>query len=190
METLSISDIISLFAFFIGLYGAILSTMIAFEEMLKLKIKYLDISYLTLSYSNEFLNDHGEHIDWLCKDKYTLAIKVRISNNSKSPTTINEFILNNKYKFNSSFNIKNSSIPSSFEYYDGYLTHQNTIILENKLLKPLLQINPLSSVEGFIIFTQLPNVPKKIKIRIDAVQRIKTYHLTCDNTVNYTNGVK
>ena len=94
---MEISDIIALLAFFISLYGAIVSTSLALSENLNLKLKYLNENFLTLALDNKVVDNHGEYLGSYNKTAYTIAIKVRIVNKSKSPTTINEFILNNKY---------------------------------------------------------------------------------------------
>lgn len=184
MET---SDIIALFAFFVSLYGAILSTILAINEKFKLKLIYLNENFLTLSLDNKLVNNHGEYLGTYSKNLYTIAIKVRISNKSKSPTTINEFILNNKYKMDNSFNINNSLIPTSFENFETAILPHNSMPLEQKLIKPLIKIQPLSSIEGYIIFSQLDEIPKHFNIKINAVQKSKTFHLKFDILNDYTN---
>lgn len=184
---MDISDLIALLAFFISLYGAIISTLLALEENLNLKLNYLNVNFLTLSLDNKVVDNHGEHLGSYDKDSYTIAIKVRITNKSKSPTTINEFTLNNKYKMNSSFNMQCSLIPTSFENFKTALLSHNAIPLEKEVIKPLIEIKPLSSVEGYIIFTQLKEIPKKFKIKVDAVQRAKTFHLKFNIVNDYRN---
>ncbi len=186
---MEISDLIALLAFFLGIYGAVLSTTLALKENLKLKLEYLDSSYLTLSTNKEIINVYGEHLEKYNRNSFTIAILVRITNISKVPTTINEFILNNKYKFNSSFDMKYSLIPTSFKNYGSILIGNCVKPLEYKTITPLLQLNPLSSIEGYLIFSQLENIPSKFDITINAVPKSKTYHLKFDITKNYTNEI-
>ena len=183
---MEISDIIALLAFFISLYGAIVSTSLALSENLNLKLKYLNENFLTLALDNKVVDNHGEYLGSYNKTAYTIAIKVRIVNKSKWPTTINEFILNNKYKMDSSFDMQNSLIPTSFENYGTALLPHHSTTLEKKLIKPLIELQPLSSVEGYIIFTQIDKVPKRFNIKVDAVQKSKTFHLKF-NVNDYTN---
>lgn len=185
---MEISDVIALLAFLLSIYGAVVSTLLVLEECLNLNLKFLNTCYLTLSY-NEQQNNHGEYIKGYDKEKYTIAIYVRIINKSKSPTTINEFTLNNKYFLNSSFDWSNSLIPTSFKDCGTILTHQHAIILEKKTLKPLIELKPLSTTEGYLIFCQLDKVPKKFNIKLDAVQKSKTFHLKCNITDDYRNVI-
>ena len=184
---MEIADFIALLAFFISLYGAIISTLLALNENLNLKLKYLNVSFLTLSLDNEVVNNHGEYLSMYVKNAYTVAIKVRIINKSKSPTTINEFILNNKYKMDSSFDVENSLIPTSFENYGTAIIPNSSKSLERELIKPLIELKPLSTVEGFIIFTQLKKIPKCFNIKVNAVQKSKTFHLKFNIINDYTN---
>lgn len=184
---MEISDVIALLAFFISLYGAIVSTSLALSENLNLKLKYLNENFLTLSLDTKVINNHGDYLGAYNKNAYTIAIKIRIVNKSKSPTTINEFILNNKYKMNNSFNMQNSSIPTSFENFETVLIPCNSKILEKEVLKPLIELKPLSSIEGYIIFTHLDTIPKHFNIKVDAVQKSKTFHFKFDIINDYTN---
>lgn len=186
---MKISDLIAFLSLIIGCYGAVLSTVLALKERLKLKLEYLDSSYLTLSTNQEIINDHGEYLKSYNKNRFTIAIFVRISNVSKVPTTINEFILNNKYKFNSTFNMQYSLIPSSFKNYGSMLIQNSIKPLEYKTLKPLFQLNSLSSIEGYLIFSQLEKIPSKFNITINAVPKSKSYHLKFDITNDYTNEI-
>ncbi len=184
---MSMSDFIALLAFFLSLYGAIVSTSLALSENLNLKLKYLNENFLTLSLDNKLIDNHGEYLDSYNKNTYTIAIKVRIVNKSKSPTTINEFTLNNKYKMNSSFNMQNSLIPISFENFGTAILPHNSIPLEKEIIRPLIELNPLSTVEGYIIFTDLDKIPKHFNVKVDAVQKSKTFHLKFNITNDYRN---
>lgn len=184
---MNISDFIALLAFFLSLYGAIVSTSLALSENLNLKLKYLNKCFLTLSLDNKFVDNHGEHLGSYNKNAYTIAIKVRIVNKSKSPTTINEFTLNNEYKMNSSFNIQNSLIPTSFENFGTALIPYSSIPLEKEVIRPLIELKPLSTVEGYIIFTDLDKIPKYFNVKVDAVQKSKTFHLKFNITNDYRN---
>ena len=181
------SDVIALLAFFLSLYGAIVSTSLALSENLNLKLKYLNENFLTLSLDDKLINHHGKYLGSYNKNAYTIAIKVRIVNKSKSPTTINEFTLNNKHKMNSSFNMQNSLIPTSFENFRTALIPHSSMPLEREVIKPLIELKPLSSIEGYIIFTQLDKIPKHFNVKIDAVQNSKTFHLKFNITNDYRN---
>lgn len=181
------SDFIALLAFFLSLYGAIVSTSLALSENLNLKLKYLNENFLTLSLDDKLIDNYGEYLGSYNKDAYTIAIKIRIVNKSKSPTTINEFTLNNKYKMNSSFNIQNSLIPTSFENFRTALVSHSSISLGKEVIKPLIELKPLSSIEGYIIFTQLDKIPKHFNVKVDAVQKSKTFHLKFNVTNDYRN---
>lgn len=184
---MSISDFIALLAFFLSLYGAIVSTSLALSENLNLKLIYLNENFLTLSLDNKLINNHGEYLDAYNKNAYTIAIKVRIVNKSKSPTAINEFILNDKYKLDSSFNMQSSLIPTSFENFGTALVPYSSIPLEKEVIRPLIELKPLSSIEGYIIFTQLDKIPKHFNVKIDAVQKSKTFHLKFNIANDYRN---
>lgn len=184
---MEIADFIALLAFFISLYGAIISTLLTLNENLNLKLKYLNVNFLTLSIDDKLINNHGEFLGGYTKNFYTIAIKVRIVNKSKSPTTINEFILNNKYIMDSSFNVEDSLIPTSFENYGTAIIPHTSKSLERELIKPLIELKPLSTVEGFVIFTQLDKIPKCFNIKVNAVQKSKTFHLKFNIINDYTN---
>ena len=186
---MEISDIIALLAFFLSLYGAIVSTALALNENLKLKLEYLNVNFLTLSLDNKIVNKHGTYLGGYTKNAYTIAIKIRILNKSKSPTTINEFVLNDTFIMDSSFNIRNSLIPTSFENYGTMLTAHDARPLEQQLIRPLIELPPLSSTEGYIIFTQLSKIPEDFYIKINAVQKSKKFHLKFDIVNDYTNEI-
>ena len=44
-----------------------------------------------------------------------------------------------------------------------------------------------SSIEGYIIFTQLDKIPKHFNVKFDAVQKSKTFHLKFNVTNDYRN---
>lgn len=188
MIIIEISDIISLLAFLLGIYSAVLSTLLVLEDNLNLKLEYLNNNYLTLS-NNELINNHGKYINGYNRNAYTLAIYVRITNKSKSPTTISEFVLNNKFKLNSSSNNQDFFIPTSFEDYGTILISHSTISLLNETLKPLIELKPLSTIEGYLVFTKLEDVPKKFTIRINTVQKCKSFHLRFNITNDHRNVI-
>lgn len=185
---MEISDIIALLALLLSVYGAIISTLLALESNLKLKMNYLNISYLTLTKNlEEYINDYGTYISLFSKDLYTIAIFVRIINKSNSSTTINEFILNNKYKLDSNFDMRYSLIPTSFDFSSKQITAISNIPLEKDVLKPLLKIEPLSAIEGYLIFTNLKEIPSSFRIKVNAIQKTKTFNFKFNFTNDYRN---
>lgn len=186
---LSDTDKIALIALIIATYGAILSTILAINERFQIKLFYLGKSYITLSRKTSSLNDHGEYHDTYYKSLYTLAILVRITNNSKNPTTINDFTLNNKHIFNSFTDKEHSMIATSFKYFRNYLTTNNALFLEKDLLQPLIELQPLSTQEGYIIFDNLTDIPNKFKITVNCVQKKKNFELQISNLNDYRNNL-
>lgn len=185
---MQISDIIALLAFLLGVYGSVISTLLALESNLKLKLTYLNESYLTLSTNfEEYINEYGEYFSCYHKDLYTIAIYVRIVNKSNVSTTINEFILNDNYTLDSSFNMSNSLIPTSFNFLSNEISATSFESLEKNTLKPLLKLNPLSTVEGYLIFTNLKEIPTTFKISINAVQKKKLFNLKFNFSKDYRN---
>ena len=47
--------------------------------------------------------------------------------------------------------------------------------IKDKLITPLVKLEPLSSCEGFIIFDNLNNIPKKFNLIINAVPKSKKF---------------
>lgn len=187
---MNVTDLIAFFAFVIALYSAVLSTYTAINEFFKLKLSYLGKSYITLSKSDVYVNDIGEQLSSYNKNLYTIAIFVRIENQSKNPTTINEFILNNKYLCNSSSKKPNSYLPTKFESKSNYLLQCSSIYLDNRFVQPLLTINGLSTCEGFLVFDNLESLPSHFDIKISAIQKSKTFHLKFPITADYRNAIK
>lgn len=183
------TDKIALVALVIAIYGAVLSTILAINECFQIKLFYLHKCHITLSKKTNSLNDHGEYHDTYCKSSYTIAILVRITNNSKNPTTINDFILNDKYLFNSLTDKEHSVIATGFKYFRNYLTSNNVIFLEKKLLQPLIELQPLTTQEGYIIFSGLTDIPNKLKITINCVQKKKSFKLKLSNINDYRNNI-
>lgn len=187
--SLSNTDKIALFALLIALYSAILSTILYRKGVLKLKLFYLDESYLTLTYSSEsiYADKIGVQRECYNPKKYTLAIFVRIINKSKYPTTICDFILNNRYFFNSSSNVGTSLIPKSFIKKEDVLVANSYTNLEKSFLKvqPLCELKPLSATEGCLIFTELTSIPKKFKIKVRTVQKDKVFNFKFNVSNDY-----
>lgn len=185
---MSNTDFIALLAFFISLYGAILSTYTAITEFFRLKLFAIsqEKNFITLTKSNEYLDEYGEYLNVYKKHSYTIGILVRIINKSKNPTTINEIVLNNKYKFNSSSNI-DSIIPTKFEYIDNTLIGHASENFEYPILKPLCEIKSLDTIEGYLIFNDIEEIPTKFNIKISTVQKSKTFHFNLNIPNDYRN---
>lgn len=171
---MTITNIISLLALIVAFYGAILSTILFFKEKLNLKLYYLNSNYFFFSKKDEVFCEDGYMVDRYYKNLYSLAIKVRISNNSKTSTTINEFLLNKSFKLELSSN-PDSLIPTSFSKCGNYLTYET--YEKVNLLKPLISLKPYGSLEGFLIFENINKIPSKIKISINTVQKNKSFNL-------------
>ena len=172
--TLSTTDIVAILALIVATYGAILSTVIYTKEKLKITLSYLDKNYLSLS-KNELTRDsHGFSYFTYSENRYCLAIYVRICNNSKSNTTINSFILNDKYVFDSS-SPNYACYPVGFKRKsDEVLSKKYTNLI---ICKPLISLAPFETKEGYIVFDDIANIPSKINIKINAVQKSKSYKL-------------
>lgn len=186
---LTTQDKISLFALIVASYGAILSTSLYIKERLKLKMQYLN-SCITLS-SNNAINDHGEEEFLYDENLNTIVIFVRLMNVSKIPTTIYNFRLNNKYNFDSCFDIEKSLIATSFHKSNNMLTDSSCLsyTTECKKLKPLLELPPLSIVEGCLIFNNVKDVPRKFKIKVFATQKSKSFKFKFTFNADYRNKI-
>lgn len=184
---LNSTDKIALLAFVVALYSAVLSTILYRKEHLNLKLEYLKKNYLTFSRTNSSLNNYGEKHQIYKADQYTIALYVRLINKSKSPTTIYNFKLNNKYVFDSFTNVENSLIPKSFKYYNDILVSDSSMSIEKDFseIKPLLKLEPLAITEGCLIFTNIDTIPKKFKIKVCATQRNKTFTLKFNITNDF-----
>lgn len=171
---MNITNILSLFALIVAIYGAILSTILFLKEKLNLKFDYLNSNYFFFSKINEIFCEDGFWVKTYCKNQFSLAIKIRISNNSKNATTINEFILNNSIKINSSSN-SDDLIPTSFSKYGENLTYET---YENvNLLKPLITLKPYESIGGYLLFENISKIPSKLKIKVNTVQKTQSFKL-------------
>lgn len=188
---MSITDVIALLAFIVALYSAILSTYTAINEFFRLKLSILDLSQIsiTLTKNNYYINEYGEHRNTYFKDLYTIIIPIRIVNKSKNSTTINEIILNNKYVLNSSSNF-DSCIPTSFKNKGNIIIASSSNNFKYQLIKPLFELKPLASYESYLIFNNVKEVPSKFNIKVNAVQKSKTFHLHFKIANDYRNEIK
>lgn len=173
--SLNATDKIALFALVVALYGAILSTILYNKEKFNLKFINLGINFVTLSPNDVISNDFEEEFVTYSKNLYTIALLVRINNCSKNPITITDFILNKKHIYNSFSSKDYSFIPTDFEFYDNHLIKNSGKYIKDKLITPLVKLEPLSSCEGFIIFDNLNNIPKKFNLIINAVPKSKKF---------------
>lgn len=183
---MDITDIIAFFAFIVALYGAILSTYTAINEFFRLNLLVFNSkeTYITLNKKDGFLSEYGEYISTFHKDLYTLAILVRITNKSKNTTTINEIVLNNKYIIDSSCKI-DTLLPVKFANENGFIISWEDKVLQYPAIKPLLEIKPLTSYEGYLIFNNVRELPSKFNITINTVQKSKTFHLKLSISNDY-----
>lgn len=188
--SLSNADKIALFALVVALYGAILSTILYRKEKLKLKFINLGVNFVTLSPSDVTANNFGEQYITYNKNLYTVALLVRINNCSKNPITITDLILNNKYMFNSFSSKDFSHIPTSFEKLNNFLISNDSEYIKDRIIQPLIKLEPLSTCEGFIIFSNLDEIPKKFKIIINTVQKSKTFKFNFTIDKDFRNHIE
>ena len=161
----------------IALYAAILSTYIILKERSNLNVSLLKDNYLSFAPCTCLIGDPPA-TTFYSNNKYILALHLRISNNSKSSTTINEFVLNNRFFYNSSYD-EAEEIDSCF-YIDE---HKNLFKRDSfpiNTIQPLLTLNPYSSIEGYVLFNNVDSVSKKIKLTIRTVQKSKSIKLKVD----------
>ena len=185
---MSITDLIALLAFIVGLYSAILSTCIAINEFFRLKLYIINPSktYITLTKTNSYLNEYGEYVYSYDKDLYTLIILVRLVNKSKNSTTINDIILNNNYILNSSSKI-NDFIPINFTYKSNIPYSCETQAFDYPIIQPLISLKPLDTLEGYLVFNNVKELPAKFNIKIKTTQRSKTFHFKLKIANDYRN---
>ncbi len=173
--TLNSADKIALFALIVASYGAILSTILYRKEKLKLKFINLGVNFVTLSPGDVTVNNMGVQCVTFNENLYTVVLLVRINNCSKSPVTITDLILNKKYMFNSFSSKDFTHIPTSFKRFYDFLISNDSKYIKDRIIQPLIKLEPLSTCEGFIIFSNLDEIPKKFKIIINTVQKSKTF---------------
>lgn len=185
---MTLTDLIAFFALFVALYGAILSTYTAINEFFRLKLSIFDTSkiYITLTKSDEYLGEYGERFNAYYENLYTVIIPIRIINKSKNSTTINEFVLNNTYKINSSTSFDNH-IPTSFTRKDNLIIASNWKLFDYPIIKPLFELKPLTTIEGYLIFTNINKIPSCFNVTVRAVQKSKTFHLDFSIANDYRN---
>ena len=185
---MSTTDFIALLAFFISLYGAILSTYTAINEFFRLELSIInqDKSFITFTKSDKYLDECGEYLSIYKKNFYTIGILVRIVNKSKNPTTINEIVLNDKYKLNSSSSI-DDIIPTQFEAIDNSFIEHASKNFDYPIIKPLYEVKPLDTVEGYLIFNDIEEIPSQFNFKINTVQKSKTFHLNLVIPNDYRN---
>lgn len=185
---MDITDAIALLALIVASYSAVLSTCIAINEFFRLKLSIIDPkkTYITLTKTNNYINEYGDIVYSYDKNLYTLIILVRLVNKSKNPTTINDIILNNNYILDSSSKI-NDSIPINFTYKSNVPYSCNTQALDYPILQPLITLKPLATLEGYLVFNNVKELPSKFDIRINTVQKSKTFHLKFRIANDYRN---
>lgn len=176
---MTLTDIIALLAFFVALYGAILSTILYCDELLHIKLICLSNNYFSFTKKEQVCDDEG-FIYWSYNENlYSLAIHIQIRNNSKSNTTINCFTLNDSY-------ILDSSTDIDKQFAAGFYK-ANSNIFDNSLqtlniLKPLISLNSYETVEGYLVFDNLVETPSSLNITVDTVQKSKKFKLKVNVT--------
>lgn len=171
---MTITDIIALIALIVAFYGAILSSILYYKELLHIKLVCLDKNYLSFSKKQQVCDDEGCFY-WCYNDNlYSIAIHIQIRNNSKANTTINSFTLNNKYTIDSSSNIDNR-FPTGFY-------KENTFIFDNSLehikpLVPLISLNSYETIEGYLVFNNVTETPTFFNLTVDTIQKTKDFKL-------------
>lgn len=117
---------------------------------------------------------------------YTIIIPVRIINKSKNPTTINEITLNNTYVLNSSSDFDNF-IPTAFSSNGNHIVAYDSKLFDYPLIKPLCELKSLDTLEGYLIFNNVRQIPSHFDIKVNAVQKSKTFHLHFTIANDYRN---
>jgi hypothetical protein len=107
----------------------------------------------------DFIDNKTPDVYW--QRDYRVLIDIIITNKSAKPISIIEFVLNNSLKFNSytrpgsAYSI---TVKPKEESIDGLIisygsSTQKNFSLHNKLLQPIVDIPPHTSVRGFLFFT-------------------------------------
>ena len=171
---MSTTDFIALLAFFISLYGAILSTYTAINEFFRLELSIInqDKSFITFTKSDKYLDECGEYLSIYKKNFYTIGI--------------HEIVLNDKYKLNSSSSI-DDIIPTQFEAIDNSFIEHASKNFDYPIIKPLYEVKPLDTVEGYLIFNDIEEIPSQFNVKINTVQKSKTFHLNLVIPNDYRN---
>lgn len=172
---MNVTDIIALIALIVAFYGAILSTILYCKELLHIKLICLDNNYLSYSPKEPVYDDEGGYSWWSYNENlYSLAIHVQIRNNSKTNTTINSFILNDKYTIDSSSSAYRQ-FPTGF--YKEKLRIIDNVSESINALVPLLPLNPYETIEGYLVFDNVAELPSSLKLTVDTVQKSKNFKL-------------
>lgn len=103
-------------------------------------------------------------------------------------TAINEIILNNKYIINSSCKF-DTLLPTDFTNNNGTTISWKDKTLQYPPIKPLLEIKPLTSYEGYLIFNNVGELPSKFDITVNTVQKSKNFHLKLSIANDYRNSI-
>lgn len=169
------TDIIALIALFVAFYGALLSTILYRKELLHIKLICLDNNYFSYAKKEQVCDNEGCYCWWSYDENlYSLAIHIQIRNNSKTNTTINSFILNDKYTIDSSSN-SDRQFPTGF-YKENLHIFDNALESINPLV-PLLYLNPYETIDGYLVFNNVTEFPSCLKITVDTVQKSKNFKL-------------
>lgn len=171
---MSITDIIALIALIIAFYSAVLSTILYFKELLHIKIVSLANNYFSFCKKEQLFDNEGCPFWCYDENSYSLAINIRICNNSKTNTTINSFILNNKYTINSSSNIDNQ-FPINFYKKDTYIFTNSSENINS--LIPLISLSSYETIEGYLVFNNIKELPTSLKLTVNTVQKSKNFKL-------------
>lgn len=165
--------VFSLIGCITGLFGTFLSLFLYFKEKLQLKISHIGVCYLgPLQYST--ISDNiGVQVPTYTLNNCVFSILLTISNNCKMPTTINEIILNDKYKLDKYSGIVETIPENLIKKGDHLISNGNTYIVSDYLI-PTIELKPFSTLHGYINFFDVPyniDFNKKIKITFKCVQR-------------------
>ncbi|MFU0790697.1 MAG: hypothetical protein ACFWT6_12160 [Virgibacillus proomii] len=107
----------------------------------------------------DFIDDKTPDVYW--QRDYRVLVDVIITNKSAKPISIIEFVLNDSLRFNSYIRPGSSysiTVKPQEETIDGVIfgygsSTQIIFSLHNKLLQPVVDIPPYTSVRGFLFFS-------------------------------------
>ena len=186
MVKLNFDNIISLVGAFTGISGFLISLFVLNRESLKLDLIHPTdqpkMSFVGLNYEyNGKQNSYGDLISDYTEQM--LLIWLQITNKSKAPITIIEFVINLTNSKTSTLHSRTSqrfTIPVS--YYVDENNQINTIgSIPLKSLTPPLKIDPYAAIEGYFSFNDL-NIDQadtiKAKILVKTTRGTKKFSIT------------
>ena len=78
-------------------------------------------------------------------------------------------------------------IPTQFEAIDNSFIEHASKNFDYPIIKPLYEVKPLDTVEGYLIFNDIEEIPSQFNVKINTVQKSKTFHLNLVIPNDYRN---